>query len=99
MSAYLNDERMPVWEALSEFFLDTELDEADHERIATVLARSEHSIEALEEILNFEVYPACKWNVISLAGEWDGFGAEWIMEHVAPRKDRRPRFRGRPSTA
>ena len=36
MSTNLTDERLPVWEALSEFFLDTELDETDHERIARV---------------------------------------------------------------
>ena len=29
--------RQPVWEAFSEFWLDTELDSSDHTRIANVL--------------------------------------------------------------
>jgi hypothetical protein len=96
VSTDLTDERLPVWEALSEFFLDTELDETDHERIATVLARSEYTIEGLEEILIFEVYPPCKWNMLCVAGEWAMFGEEWIMERIAPRKDKRPKVRRRP---
>jgi hypothetical protein len=37
-------ERMPVWDALSEFFLDTELQPDDHER--SLLIMQEHAIWA-----------------------------------------------------
>lgn len=93
MSTTIADERFPVWDALSEFFLDTELQEADYDRIAKTLAHSNYSISALKEILDYEVYPACKWNLCSIAGEWAGFHPDWIMERIAPRKDKRPKLR------
>jgi len=92
-------ERMPVWDALSEFFLDTELQPDDHERIAKTLAASRYSETELDEILAYEVYPACKCNLLCVAGEWIGFHPDWLKEKIAPRYDRRPflklRFRHR----
>jgi hypothetical protein len=42
---------MPVWEALSEFFLDSQLVEKDYERIAAILADSPYSIQEIEAVL------------------------------------------------
>ena len=86
------DERMPVWDALSEFFLDTELQADDHERIANTLAKSRYSEAELDGILAHEVYPVCKWNMLCVTGEWAGFHPEWIKEKMAPLYDRRPRW-------
>lgn len=83
-------ERMPVWNALAEFFLDTELSAADLKRIASVLARSKYTEEELHEILRHEVYPACSPNLTQPAGEWAGWDEDWIREVVAPRYDHRP---------
>lgn len=85
-------ERMPVWDALSEFFLDTELMDDDHQRIAQVLASSPYSETELWEILRFEVYPPCRYNLLSVAGEWGYFGDEWLLEKVAPLMGKRPKF-------
>ena len=85
-------DRMPVWSALSEFFLDTELRDDDHRRIADVLARSPYSESALWEILRFEVYPPCHWNLLHVAGGWAMFGDDGLLERVAPRCGKRPRF-------
>lgn len=93
MTAEITDERFPVWEVLSEFFLDTELQEQDYDRIATTLAATDYSTAEIKEILDYEVSPACKWNLYSIAGEWAGFHPDWIMETIAPRKDKRPRIR------
>lgn len=87
------DERLPVWQALSEFFLDTELQQQDYEHIAQVLSQSGYSVQELEDILYYEVYPACKWNLLNVAGEWAGFDADWIMTEIAPKKDKRSRLR------
>lgn len=87
------EERMPVWSALSELFLDTELQKEDHERIAAILAASPFSEEKLEEILRFEVTPALRANLLSIAGEWAGFDDGWLRERIVPRMDRRPLFR------
>jgi hypothetical protein len=45
------DRRRPVWRVLSELYLDTWLDDGDHERIASVLVESRYSTAQLEEIL------------------------------------------------
>ena len=86
-------ERMPVWSALSQFFLDTELQDEDYHHISKILARSPYSESELWEILRFEIYPACRANLLCVAGEWIAFGEEWIMERVAPRCGMRPKFR------
>ncbi|GAA3917087.1 DUF7079 family protein [Litoribacillus peritrichatus] len=84
------EERIQVWETLSDLFLDTELTDADLERMAKVLAESPYSIEQLQDILYYEVYPVCKGNLLCVAGEWAFFGREWVLEYIAPRMNKRP---------
>lgn len=83
-------ERMPAWSALSEFFLDTQLQPTDYERIAAKLAATRYSISEMDDILNFEVYPACSGNLFSIAGEWTEFDPAWIKAHLTPRFGNRP---------
>ena len=83
-------ERMRVWEALSELFLDDELSQEDCQRMASVLAGSRYSVKELQEILRHEVYPACALNLICVAGAWGAWGEDWIREHIAPRYNQRP---------
>ena len=86
------EKRMPVWEALSELFLDNELQPADHERIAQALAATDFSAEEIEVILIAEVCPVCRWNLVSVAGEWAGFDRDWLREKICPRLGKRPKF-------
>ncbi|SRR6266542_3669131 len=74
--------RRPVWSALSELFLDTSLDSQDLDRIAGELADSQYAISELEEILLWEVFPACRSNLVSLAGEWAGFDLDWLQARI-----------------
>lgn len=92
-TASVVEDRLPVWEALSDFFLDTELDEKDYQRISRILASSPYSIQDTEEILRHEVYPALIWNLRSVAGEWAGFDREKLRKAIAPRLNMRPMFR------
>jgi hypothetical protein len=87
------DERLPVWEALSELFLDTELQPDDYERIARILAASSYKESEIEGILIGEVCPTCKWNMMTVAGEWAGFDRDWLREKVSPRLGKRPGIR------
>jgi hypothetical protein len=93
VSASVVEERVPVWCALSELFLDTELHHADRARIAAVLAASSYSEEKLEEILRFEVTHVLQTNLLSVVGEWRGFDEAWLREKLTPRIDRRPFFK------
>jgi hypothetical protein len=79
------EERLPVWEALSEFFLDTSLESKDRERIAKVLAASPYTENEIEEILISEVGPVCGPTFFFLVGEWMGFDSQWLKTKIAPR--------------
>ena len=86
-------DRSPVWVALSEFFLDTELEDCDYRRIARILAQSPYAEDELRQILRFEVYPVCHWNLWPVAGEWAGFNQEWLIASIRPLCGWRPLIR------
>jgi hypothetical protein len=67
---------------MSDMFLDTELDEADFNRIAATLAASPYSLDELDDILWAEVYPACYGNLLLSAGEWAGFDPAWLESRI-----------------
>lgn len=81
--------RRPVWEALSELFLDTELRDPDLRRIAKVVAASSYSPAELEAILYDELYPILIWNLRTAAGVWVGFDGAWLEERIRARHRRR----------
>src|SRR5262245_28825424 len=74
--------RAPVWDALSEMFLDTELQPADLERLGRQLAASPYTLDELNAILFDEVYPVCIGNLHSVAGEWAGFDSAWLQTAI-----------------
>jgi hypothetical protein len=74
--------RAPVWDALSELFLDTELELHHLERISSTLAASPYSAVEIESILYDEVYPVCIWNLRTVAGEWNGFDSELLHKAI-----------------
>jgi hypothetical protein len=53
-------------------------------------------MKELTEILTSEVYPVCRWNLLSIAGEWAGFDLDWLEARIL-RRLRSPlsRFLGR----
>ena len=69
-------QRRPVWEALSDLFLDTDVTRTRRWRVRT-LAASPYSVAELEQILIDEVYPICHVNLWSVAGVWAGFDQYW----------------------
>lgn len=75
-------ERQPVWDALSEFWLDTDLGELEFNSIARELNASPYSQEQLWRICIYEVAPVVSSNILSIAGEWSGFDPEWLREAI-----------------
>ena len=49
------EERRPIWIALSEFYLDTELDGSDFRRIAFTILDSPYSFDEVKRINKYEV--------------------------------------------
>jgi hypothetical protein len=74
--------RRPVWKALSDLFLDTELQDYTFRYIARILAESGYDDDTLHYILYGEVFPVCMPSLLSLTGEWAGFSLEWVEERI-----------------
>jgi hypothetical protein len=83
MNETLNiEERKPIWIALSEFYLDTELQESDFRNIAFKIIESPYSLEEVKNINKYEVFPVLQPNLLSVAGEWAGFQEEWLINSI-----------------
>jgi hypothetical protein len=72
--------RLPVWHALSDLFVDTELQPRDYRAIADALRNSGYSAAEFRAILEDEVTPAFMPNLLSVAGEWEGWSLEDVRE-------------------
>jgi hypothetical protein len=66
------ERRKPVWDAMSDVFLDTETRSA-MPRIAFTLVESGYGTEELDAIWHEEIVPECSWNLNQIAGEWAMF--------------------------
>lgn len=88
--------RRPLWLALSELWLDTELSDADLERIARAMADSGLAIEELRHIYLVEVAPVVSSNLLVVAGKWAGFDEAWLCARIVRNlRDRPHRTRSR----
>ena len=74
--------REPIWLALSELWLDTELTEGDLNHIASVMAESKYSLGELRDIYLYEVAPVVYLNQMSVAGAWAGFDQRWLFGKI-----------------
>ncbi len=87
------DARIPVWNALSDLYLDTDV-ALLHDYIVRTLVASPYSLEALHEMLMYDVHPALYQNLMSVTGEWAGFDEAWLLERIETIR-RQPRWRRR----
>lgn len=76
------EKRLPVWNALSDLFLDTELDEVTHKYIAKVIMESGYEPDEIHSILWREVFPAVGDNLRIVTGEWVSFNSEWLKDRI-----------------
>jgi hypothetical protein len=74
------EQRLPVWHALSDIFLDTELQPHDYRWIARVLGSSGYSRVELRSIFEDEVAPAFVVNLFSVAGEWTSWSPDEVRQ-------------------
>lgn len=74
--------KKPLWIALSDLFLDTELSENDLICLAKKIKESLLPIEDVKEILMEEVLPVCIPNMKIVAGEWEAFNEDWLVDSI-----------------
>lgn len=82
------EQRRPIWIALSEFYLDTELDDLDLLRIAKIILKSPFDFEEIKKINKYDVFPLLISNLFSVAGVWGGFNEAWLTEKITARLNR-----------
>jgi hypothetical protein len=79
------EQRKLIWIALSAFYLDTELEDADFREIAFAILNSPYSLDEVKRINKYEVFPVLQSNLLSAAGVWAGFDEKWLIERISSR--------------
>lgn len=79
------EKRKPVWVALSEFYLDTELQNSDFRDIAFTILKSPYTFHEVKSINKYEVFPVLQSNLLSAAGLWIGFEENWLIDKITSR--------------
>lgn len=79
------ERRLPLWIALSDLFLDTDVTPM-LPYIARTIVEGGWSIEAAEAALRWEVRPAFYHNFLDVAGEWAGWPDAYVRERVLERR-------------
>ena len=74
--------RQPVWLAISEFYLDTDLSKEQIYLILTEFKKSGYTLTQLKDIDFYEVKPIVGSNLNSVAGIWSGFDEAWLLEKI-----------------
>ncbi len=82
----------PIWIALSEMYLDTELEGKDFASIAAKIKESPFSFKEVKRINKEEVFPVLFTNLLSVAGVWTGFQEEWLINAISQKLKKRTRF-------
>ncbi len=86
-------ERKPIWMALSEFYLDTELSDNTFISITKIFKESSYTLNEIKEINKYEVYPILYQNLLSMYGNWNGFDEKWLVESIRSRIDKKSHIR------
>lgn len=81
--------RQPLWTAISELWLDTEISRSDIERIASAAIASQYSTRELNAIYLYEVAPVVGSNLLTPAGAWNGFDQDWLHIEARNRAEHR----------
>ncbi len=81
------NKRKPLWIALSNLFLDTELQDYDLIHIAETMRESDYSLDDINAILMLEVLPVCIGNMCVLPGGiWTGFDKDELVKSILSAK-------------
>lgn len=88
--------RLKILRALSDLFLDTEVEDYVFKYIARTISECGLSLSEAEEILWYEVYPVLEGNLRSGAGVWEGWSDSWLLQNL-PAPVRQNAIHGEPA--
>ena len=86
------ERRKPVWFALSELWLDTELSDTDLHHIATKMVDSGYSLNELRVICDSEIAPVVYKNLRTPVGVWSGFDESWLTQQILTQMNKPKRW-------
>ncbi|TMM58061.1 hypothetical protein FEE95_01140 [Maribacter algarum] len=86
------EDHKPIWIALSDLYVDNELQDYDFKRIASVIKKSKYSIREVKQIDRKEIFPVLFWNLLSVAGNWTGFQEEWLVNEIRSKIQKKTLF-------
>ncbi len=78
----IKGKRRPLWVALSDLCLDTEITDNTVCYIARTIHDQGFTLEEAEYIAFYEVFPPLYVNMLSVAGVWSGFNEVWLEEQI-----------------
>ena len=76
-------------QAISEIFLDTELEDSDFKYIARQLIESGLSLSEIFSLYKYDVALLLDSNLKSIAGIWSGFNEEWLINALNEERQKR----------
>jgi hypothetical protein len=85
-------DRKPIWIALSNLYLDTELQDSDYNDMVSKFIESPYSLNEIKKINKHEVFPVLKTNLISVAGVWEGFDEAWLINKIESKLKKRTKL-------
>ncbi|MGI9541811.1 MAG: DUF7079 family protein [Cyclobacteriaceae bacterium] len=85
----MKKDREPIWIALSDLYLDTELQDFTLDHIANTIQGSPYTLEEVRKIDRQEVFPLLQQNLHSVAGVWGAFESEWVIKECAQQQKKR----------
>ena len=86
------ERRKPVWFALSELWLDTELSDSGLNYIATKMVESGYSLNELRVICDSEIAPVVFKNLQTPVGVWSGFDESWLAQQIVTQMNKPKRW-------
>jgi hypothetical protein len=93
MSDYIvnNSVRISVWSAISDLWIDSEIQDHELDYLAKVLIDSGYTMDELENIYKNEVSPVVWMNLFPLNTAptvWAGFDQQWLQAEIMSSIDR-----------
>lgn len=86
-------QREPVWIAVSNLYLDTEVQWYTYRSIAKVIEESPYTLAEIKVMNKTEVFPVLVTNLISVAGVWSGFDEAWLTDEITKSLNNRNRLK------
>jgi hypothetical protein len=82
----LTQQEKQAYTILSELFLDTEHTQLELNYLTSSLRPLGIPVLTLEHMLYYDIFPILSPNLLSIAGEWQGFDEDWLLQQVQARR-------------